>query len=56
MIIVIKVDIWMFLEWKNSGKFQNNAFNDVKQISLSHVTMNYNLLPKLLASKKQWVT
>ena len=35
----------MFLEWENnsgklqiiSGKFQNNAANDVKQISLSHV-------------------
>ena len=34
----------MFLEWENksgklqiiSGKFQNNAINDVKQISLSH--------------------
>ena len=38
MIIVIKVDIQMFLEWENnSGKFQNNAINDVKQISLSHV-------------------
>ena len=30
MIIVIKVDIGMFLEWENSGKFQNNATNDVK--------------------------
>ena len=45
MIIVIKVDIRMFLEWENnsgklqiiSGKFQNNAINDIKQISLSHV-------------------
>ena len=44
MIIVIKVDIRMFLEWENnrekfqnSGKFQNNAINDVKQISFSHV-------------------
>ena len=28
----------MFLEWENNrGKFQNNAINDVKQISLSHV-------------------
>ena len=28
----------MFLEWENnSGKFQNNAIDDVKQISLSHV-------------------
>ena len=38
IIIVIKVDIRMFLEWENnSGKFQNNAIDDVKQISLSHV-------------------
>ena len=41
----------MFIEWennngvlqiisgkfRNSGKFQNNAINDVKQISLNHV-------------------
>ena len=35
----------MFLEWENnhgklqiiSGKFQNNATNDIKQISLSHL-------------------
>ena len=28
----------MFLEWENnSGKLQNNAINDVKQISLNHV-------------------
>ena len=41
----MKVDIRVFLEWENNrgklqiinGKFQNNAFNDVKQISLSHV-------------------
>ena len=32
-----KVDILIFLEWENSGIFQNNAINDVKQISLSHV-------------------
>ena len=38
MIIVITVDIRMFLECENnSGKYQNNAINDVKQISLSHV-------------------
>ena len=44
-IIVINVDIRMFLEWENnsgklqiiSGKFQNNAINDIKQIPLSHV-------------------
>ena len=37
----------MFLEWESnsgklqiiSGKFQNNAINDVKQISLSHVVI-----------------
>ena len=28
----------MFWEWENnSGKLQNNAINDVKQISLSHI-------------------
>ena len=40
----------MFLEWENnsrklqiiSGKFQNNAIYDVKQISLSHVIMSKN--------------
>ena len=38
IIIVIKADTQMFLEWdNNSWKFQNNATNDVKQISLSHV-------------------
>ena len=50
-IIVIKVDIHMFLgrennsgklqvisgKFQNSRKFQNNAINDVKQISLNHV-------------------
>ena len=31
----------MCLEWENnSGKFQNNAINDFKQISLSHVINN----------------
>ena len=38
----------MFLKWENnsgklqiiSGKFQNDAINDVKQISLSHVIIN----------------
>ena len=35
MITAVKVDIRMFLEWENnSGKFQNNAINDVKQILL----------------------
>ena len=40
----------MFLEWENnseklqiiSGKFQNNAINDVKQISLSDVIIEKN--------------
>ena len=46
----------MFLEWENnngkleifsgrlqnSRKFQNNAINDFKQISLSHVIKGYN--------------
>ena len=40
----------MFLEWESnsgklqiiSGKFQNNAINDVKQISLSHVINTWN--------------
>ena len=42
----------MFLEWENnsgklqiiSGKFQNNAINDVKQISLSDVIIEKNTL------------
>ena len=41
----------MFLEWENnsgklqiiSGKFQNNAINDVKQIWLSHVISKRNV-------------
>ena len=51
MIIVTKADIRMFLEWENNsgklqiikkfqnkfGKFQNNAINDIRQISPSHV-------------------
>ena len=38
----------MFLEWENnSGKFQNNAINDVKQISPSHVIKWNN--PHLIA-------
>ena len=33
----------MFLEWENnSGKFQNNAINNVKQISLSHAITDWN--------------
>ena len=33
----------MLLEWENnSGKFQSNAVNDVKQISLSHVVSTSN--------------
>ena len=39
----------MFLEWENnSGKFQNNAISDVKQISLSHVIKWKILLRKSL--------
>ena len=47
----------MFLEWENSGKlqiirgkfqnsgkFQNNAINDVKQISLNHMIILHNQL------------
>ena len=35
----------MFLEWENNklqiiGKFQNNAINDVKRISLSHAIIS----------------
>ena len=49
MIIVTKADIRMFSEWNSGklqiikkfqnkfGKFQNNAINDIRQISLSHV-------------------
>ena len=45
MIIVVKVDIRMVLEWENnSGKFKNHAINDVKQISLSHVTKYVNFV------------
>ena len=54
LLVLIKVDIWMFLEWENNSgklqiisgkfqntaKFQNNSINDVKQISLSHVIVN----------------
>ena len=29
-------------KFQNSGKFQNNAINDIKQISLSHVITNQN--------------
>ena len=51
LLVLIKVDIRMFLEWENnsgklqiisgkfqnSAEFQNNVINDVKQISLNHV-------------------
>ena len=49
----------MFLEWENnsgklqiiSGTFQNNAINDVKQISLSHVIMYLiSLVTRLLVT------
>ena len=57
----------MFLEWENnSGKFQNNAVNDVKQISLSHViivsiTWNCfqnckgNIIPGICRTRVQWI-
>ena len=56
IIIVIKVDIQMILERKNngsklqiiSGKFQNNAINDMKQISLSHVIKYQNFSPSVI--------
>ena len=33
----------MFLEWENnSGKFQNNAINEVRKISLTHVIKERN--------------
>ena len=54
LLVLVKVDIRMFLEWENnsgklqitsgkfqnSRKFQNNAINDIKQISLSHAIIN----------------
>ena len=37
---------------QNSGKFQNNAVKDVKQISLSHMIKGYsNLFINVLACK-----
>ena len=37
----------MFLEWENNkGKFQNNAINDVKQVSLSHVIIIIIIITK----------
>ena len=51
LLVLIKVDIRMFLEWGNnsrnlqiiSGEFQNNAINDVKQISLNHMISLWTL-------------
>ena len=51
LLVLIKVDIQMFIEWENnsgklqiiSGEFQNNAINDVKQISLNHVISLWTL-------------
>ena len=48
----------MFLEWENnsgklriiSGKFQNDAIDDVKQISLSHVISRRTTMPKCEAT------
>ena len=57
----------MFLEWENnngkleifseklqnSRKFQNNAINDFKQISLSHVIKDYNFVMELHRGAKR---
>ena len=51
LLVLIKVDIRMFLEWGNSsrnlqiicGKFQNNAVNNIKQISLNHMISLWTL-------------
>ena len=40
-------------KFQNSGKFQNNAINDVKQISLSHVIkLQIGFYPFLVLSYK----
>ena len=45
----------MFLERENnSGKFQNNATNDVNQISLSHVIKGGNTLFLKISRKVEW--
>ena len=45
---IIKVDNQLFLEWQNSGKFQNEAINDVKQISLSHLIKRKKIRVEIL--------
>ena len=58
---IIKVDNQLFLEWENSGKlqiislkfqnsgkFQNEAINDVKQISLSHLIKRRKIRVEIL--------
>ena len=58
---IIKVDNQLFLEWENSGKlqtislkfqnsgkFQNEAINDVKQISLSHLIKRKKIRVEIL--------
>ena len=58
---IIKVDNQLFLEWENSGrlqiislkfqnsgKFQNKAINDVKQISLSHLIKRRKIRVEIL--------
>ena len=71
MIIAVKVDIRMVLAWENnsgelqiisekfpnSGKFQNNAINDVKQISLSNVINNIknDLVPENFFGKMSFL-
>ena len=63
---LLKVDIQMFLEWENnnrklqiisgkfqnSGTFQNNAINDVKQFSLSHVIIK--LMVSVINDVSMW--
>ena len=58
---IIKVDNQLFLEWENSGKlqiislkfqnsgkFQNEAINDVKQISPSHLIKRKKIRVEIL--------
>ena len=45
----------MFLEWENnSGKFQNNAISDVKQISLRHVIKLWTVSPEAKTQLQFW--
>ena len=54
----------MFLEWENnsgklqiiSGEFQNNAINDVKQISLNHVIKTFpNICDGVFREISNWL-